>query len=878
MTYPTIDDYTYSLSPHNNVGWDVSTGGANNAYIYKSNGTTIGGEGPNVQYHFITHAIDYSEAQSGMNIWRNPGGYADPANNAYVGYQRDEVYRFGLVLFNTKGQHSFVKYVGDIRFPRMSNFGFGLSSGNQLYSLGIHFDFNFTDLDSDIVAYQIVRAERTYSTATVVDCGYVGNLYSDSGSTLTFGQADPYLPTTEGLKPGIDPSGVTSYRYLLEYICPETNYNKDNYAPQERLDTYTGTSSSTIKTSNSILYTNSDNAVVTSILPIGLFNSYKIITNSALFAMQPSLTGTQSFEGFTIRTRSTHNNGGVRGYKGSTLLLHLDSDLLPTSGYDNQPHYALRRRTTYPYGGYTEVAVNSTVYYPCSPVTPIGTTGLDVWGGDTYISNFEYMRVLWADATSGMADERYVQVVQALVETKLNLMYTVNEKWSKYDDNTQVTTSLMVTGYEYMGMQETAGVHPFFLNRSTPLYFTQEKNLYTYNPVYSETSGSKEYYPKPTNFTENVSFPTRVYKSNVKINGETTDSWLQFLPNNYKDIDNQFGDLTRLYNHNNTVYFFQKKGFGVIPVNDREVISTSTGSSTVIGTGGVLERFDYVSTNAGTSLPQSIVGTDRVLYFLDDNLKKICSFNNDSLEYMSDSKGLYSYVTNATLTSVYSTYNPKSKEVLFCFPYQTTPETLVFNEYTNSFVGFSSTLFTHGIYNNGSMYVLGTFEDTSRLAEGGYLPGELPVLYTYISGGTLGTGKYGRYTLNYMSSSTTPETSVLDLIVNPARNIPVRLDIMELTTEFLLNGTTNTPSSTFSTLRVRNNYQDTGTVSLTPSTNIIRRFRTWRYNQLRDTLDSTSTGRMIDNYARVTLTFSNDETSKLLVNDVTTTFTPLNLR
>ena len=436
----------------------------------------------------------------------------------------------------------------------------------------------------------------------------------------------------------------------------------------------------------------------------------------------------------------------------------------------------------------------------------------------------------------------------------------------------------MVTGYEYMGMQETAGVHPFFLNRSTPLYFTQEKNLYTYNPVYSETSGSKEYYPKPTNFTENVSFPTRVYKSNVKINGETTDSWLQFLPNNYKDIDNQFGDLTRLYNHNNTVYFFQKKGFGVIPVNDREVISTSTGSSTVIGTGGVLERFDYVSTNAGTSLPQSIVGTDRVLYFLDDNLKKICSFNNDSLEYMSDSKGLYSYVTNATLTSVYSTYNPKSKEVLFCFPDQTTPETLVFNEYTNSFVGFSSTLFTHGIYNNGSMYVLGTFEDTSRLAEGGYLPGELPVLYTYISGGTLGTGKYGRYTLNYMSSSTTPETSVLDLIVNPARNIPVRLDIMELTTEFLLNGTTNTPSSTFSTLRVRNNYQDTGTVSLTPSTNIIRRFRTWRYNQLRDTLDSTSTGRMIDNYARVTLTFSNDETSKLLVNDVTTTFTPLNLR
>ena len=60
MTYPTLDDYTYNLSPHSNVGWDVSTGGANNAYKYKSNGTTIGGEGPNLQYNFITKGITYS--------------------------------------------------------------------------------------------------------------------------------------------------------------------------------------------------------------------------------------------------------------------------------------------------------------------------------------------------------------------------------------------------------------------------------------------------------------------------------------------------------------------------------------------------------------------------------------------------------------------------------------------------------------------------------------------------------------------------------------------------------------------------------------------------------------------------------------------------
>ena len=244
------------------------------------------------------------------------------------------------MLFRSVSQS---RYIGDIRFPRMSDFGFGLSSGNELYSLGIHFDFNFTDLSSEVVSYQVVRTERTYDTATVVDCGYVGNLYSYSGSTMTFGQITPYVvgDSTEFKKPSIDPSGVTSYRYLLEYICPETNYNKNNYAPQERLDTYTGTSSYTIKSSNGGSYLNGNDAVVTSILPIGTFNSYNTIDNATLFANQSSLTATQSFEGFTILTRSTHNNGGNRGYKGSTLLLKIAADLLPTSGYNNHPHYTL---------------------------------------------------------------------------------------------------------------------------------------------------------------------------------------------------------------------------------------------------------------------------------------------------------------------------------------------------------------------------------------------------------------------------------------------------------------------------------------------------------------------------------------------------------
>lgn len=148
-----------------------------------------------------------------------------------------------------------------------------------------------------------------------------------------------------------------------------------------------------------------------------------------------------------------------------------------------------------------------------------------------------------------------------------------------------------------------------------------------------------------------------------------------------------------LYTTSGFIYL-QSKGFGVLPTEDREVINTSTGAPVSIGTGGVLKRYDYVSTNAGTSLPRSVVGTDSYLYFIDDNLNKICSYGgNEGLNYLSDREGLYSYMGNADLTVCNSLYSPKTKEILFSL----TDESIIYNEYTKSFIGFSDTTFDMGI-------------------------------------------------------------------------------------------------------------------------------------------------------------------------------------
>ena len=162
------------------------------------------------------------------------------------------------------------------------------------------------------------------------------------------------------------------------------------------------------------------------------------------------------------------------------------------------------------------------------------------------------------------------------------------------------------------------------------------------------------------------------------------------------------------------------------------------------------------------------------------------------------------------------------------------------------------------MFNNGIQYIL------ANNSGGGT---------EHVSVNSLYTGAYGRYSSDHLVATLYPST--LDLIINPAKNLVGRFDIMEFATEAFDNGVTNNLTTTFTSLRVRTNYQDTGVIPLTSGSNLTRRFRTFRFNSLRDT---SNVGRIVDNYAKLSLSFTNDGTTKMLVNDITTTFTPLNLR
>lgn len=105
--------------------------------------------------------------------------------------QRDEVYRYGIVLYNKYNQASPVKWIADIRTPDVSKVGFESFIANGVTAfredktdyrrtalvvrpLGI--EFIVKNLPEDVISYEIVRCRRTDADRSTVTQGIVGTM------------------------------------------------------------------------------------------------------------------------------------------------------------------------------------------------------------------------------------------------------------------------------------------------------------------------------------------------------------------------------------------------------------------------------------------------------------------------------------------------------------------------------------------------------------------------------------------------------------------------------------------------------------------------------------------------------------------------------
>jgi hypothetical protein len=157
--HDAINPYTYT-----------NPGDANyNTYRRQSDGSTYGAEGTNV---VINEGFESIEPRDYFK-------YSHNYQNA--GYQRNEVYRYGIQFFDKFGTALFVNWVIDYRMNRLW--------GSTIYSSGM-LDLKFPEftlknlntLDSNIYSFRIVRVETTPEDRMIKSQGLLNSsIFSYSG-------------------------------------------------------------------------------------------------------------------------------------------------------------------------------------------------------------------------------------------------------------------------------------------------------------------------------------------------------------------------------------------------------------------------------------------------------------------------------------------------------------------------------------------------------------------------------------------------------------------------------------------------------------------------------------------------------------------------
>lgn len=871
------------INTYNNLENDIDE---NHQFIYYPGTATttkiLGGKGKILSYQFADNvplnAFNFASKDSYpfLKLDSTYPGYFDNDNIMnYTGHQRDEVYRYGIEFYDLKGRKSFPKWIGDIRFPNMEQSEF--NGTNLIMSpLGITFTLNWSQYLDDgsvnplwsikdqISGYRILRAPREDTDKTIKAQGVVNPVgeYQESlnpdvyypGSTLASGAE--MISTVSRVVPDIQ-SAVDLDTHIVNFISPQIDYNKyisDNGSSFLEivgyLDNVTENNGNWSFLSSYAMSAGSSKA--NDLTPSNRWDTRQTISSRRLLTpIIPSDTSQLIIDSVTVSPYITLNSLAPFVQEclvGSSYLIELDNAWLtagiPALATGNKGllvNYRVYLGYSQ-YGGADYSSRSLTSYIPAGEfvITPVGSSSvITMFNGDTYICNHTHINALLESDLTGVTPYSGQTVFSFAVETPINLAYK-NDPLLKYINFT------FSGGYEdYYALQETEtlGVE---LYPST--YPTEIGDLYRYNSAYSAYDRSHVSIPQPFDFRLVTTYDARIYASDNKFPGEYSDSWLNFKASNYRDLEGTYGSLTRIINHKDKLVYFQDKAVGVIASYDREVVSTESNQKLALGTGGLLERYDYIDTASGTSIHDAIVPTGGTIMFYDDILKQFRMITN-AIEPTSEIKGLKSYLNDAQIDDIVVGYDYENREVLFTPTNIQTPTT-VFSGFLNAFTGF---------------YELS--DGVTPLQQ--YLPLDELLLSTN-DNNTIYLHNVGGYGVFYDS---TPKVSSVSLIINPLQIQPITYHVASWLSSV------NSPEivdETLDTLRITNTYQDTGVITLVPGTNITRRLRTWRINELRDSISEE--GRLRDSFVKLDLGYNNTNDYKLTLSDIVSTYRPTKIR
>jgi len=821
-----------------------------NKFKYKSDGTTLGAEGPNIEVEFEHKEITLDNSG---NIKAN---YSTDKNNTYgfesfaspyytanfKHHQLDEIYRYSIKFFDDEGNETIPSWICDLRMPHILDddkdyftFESGTLKGN-IYSP----KFIIKRLPDNTTSYQILRVERTTNDKSIISQGTVRPTMINARNTPNRGSGSgENWQTCVHHEAEISDFNGSDHQDinidLLEFYSPEISFYKASGFPLN------GDYMEVLGYMNYDFYTDTNYFLGTPIIKEQTGGGY---LRSQIFKYYGPITADASIDNLdeTVILRSEEqiqtdvvndidfNSYTIAGYTYWPYLVSPDFDkdrlARKTSGmvyktnYNSESHITKQSGTAYApfnydgnkefknpmlanykrdnydtmYGGNTYSARENNQYIPVSNIVYIGLSisrpdEITPYNGDMFITACDIQPISYeyAVAEGILSTEISMAEVDIVpVETSINTELRMGDYVTKFDQLDQNIKYINEDGFEDQDLDP----------------------MYVYNTIYSEENDLVKrgvITQEQQERTANV-FNNRVVASNKKISGEKIDNWFKFPANNYLDVDSNYGDIIELKRHADRLYYFQERAVGVLSVNERSLVQDQSGQQLALGTGTLLSRYDYVSTSFGCSHRESIVETMRGIYWFDVYSNSIVrmardQYNNLQVISLSKANSMQPFMNKYDFTSCVSGKDEKHDEVLFTLNNDSGDiYTLVFNERMGVFQSFYS--IEAARYEDINRHMLST--DNSQ------------DLYIH-----------SRDDANYGEFYGTVNNSTLKILVSPNIGLTKVFDVMNYINQSEDSEGNFQFYDTFDQIRVYNTYQNSDWVTLVYDDTITKRGKDW---------------------------------------------------
>lgn len=740
-----LPDTADAVNPYNdesgqifglNPGGDYSTDWQPNyQFKYKTDGITLGGSGVNVSYEFFTKTyigdqdvttiptvspfVNVTTVNSGgttQNIYNPAINELNPVTDGwdsiknpfysmtFPSYARGEVYRFGIVFYNLKGQQSFVKWIGDIRIPEPwedTDFDLTNISGSSIEcrAIGITFEINTSSLPSDVTGFRIVRVNRGDGDKTRFGIGLTTGLcrykvkYADtplntdswllgmktdltSGSPIgqeTFDlninynfDATPYpsvggsltlgvikFPDFDFNKYQINQSShikkIARYSVTNSVIGGDQNGVGNTYWADDR---NTGTSSPYM---HAVLHK------LNTVAALGVGNlGYEINNISAQTAVGIDGQVLQSFSG--NMGGDDYNHVFTFGFYDSGVPEYLDNEVcgLGTKmlfvDYQDSMDYSALGLEEYSivslckfnqgqYGGPWRSARYNNIYQACSDFVPknlydASSQSITVFGGDVYVS---YYSTPFCFFHWGETYGIADASPSGLAAKYYPLAASQMAVAIAFPTECSINTDLRYGKYFNRNQvnQFEAGTPNAAINMDqTFAKFLSDDFLF--NDAMAQENNIVPYVPEPLLLSDDEENRNRVWASNSKLDREIINSWRQFPSNQFIDLEGMYGEITKISNLNEQIIVHQQRAIATISSEEVSTIPNGSGAVIQMGTGALLARYDYQSKETGAYHQHAVITSPSSIYHYDIRLNKMYRMGK-GLEPLSDIQGLSAF-------------------------------------------------------------------------------------------------------------------------------------------------------------------------------------------------------------------------------------------